>query len=44
MRRLTASLAHNVNNALTGVIGYLEMARYRTWRRGPRRTPASVPA
>jgi signal transduction histidine kinase len=26
MRRLTASLAHNVNNALTGVIGYLELA------------------
>jgi hypothetical protein len=24
--RLTASLAHNVNNALTGVIGYLELA------------------
>lgn len=29
LRRLTASLAHNVNNALTGVIGYLEMARSR---------------
>lgn len=26
LRRLTASLAHNVNNALTGVIGYLELA------------------
>jgi signal transduction histidine kinase len=26
MRRLTAALAHNVNNALTGVIGYLELA------------------
>jgi hypothetical protein len=26
LRRLTANLAHNVNNALTGVIGYLEMA------------------
>ena len=26
-RRLTASLAHNVNNALTGVIGYLELGR-----------------
>jgi hypothetical protein len=26
LRRLTASLAHNVNNALTGVIGYLEVA------------------
>ena len=27
LRRLTASLAHNVNNALTGVIGYLELGR-----------------
>ncbi|HVS40228.1 MAG TPA: hypothetical protein VMS17_32015 [Gemmataceae bacterium] len=26
LRRMTASLAHNVNNALTGVIGYLELA------------------
>jgi signal transduction histidine kinase len=26
LRRLAASLAHNVNNALTGVIGYLELA------------------
>ena len=26
LRRLTASLAHNVNNALAGVIGYLELA------------------
>jgi signal transduction histidine kinase len=26
MRRLAASLAHNVNNALTGVIGHLELA------------------
>ena len=26
LARLTASLAHNVNNALTGVIGYLELA------------------
>jgi two-component system, cell cycle sensor histidine kinase and response regulator CckA len=26
LRRLAAGLAHNVNNALTGVIGYLELA------------------
>lgn len=26
LRRLAATLAHNVNNALTGVIGYLELA------------------
>src|SRR5437016_2490323 len=26
VRGLTSSLAHNVNNALTGVIGYLELA------------------
>ena len=26
LHRLTAGLAHNVNNALTGVIGYLELA------------------
>jgi signal transduction histidine kinase len=26
LRRLAASLAHNVNNALTGVIGYLELS------------------
>jgi signal transduction histidine kinase len=26
LRRLTAALAHNVNNALAGVVGYLELA------------------
>src|SRR5229473_2447102 len=26
LRQLAASLAHNVNNALTGVVGYLELA------------------
>jgi signal transduction histidine kinase len=30
LRRLAASLAHNVNNALTGVIGYLELAQRQT--------------
>jgi signal transduction histidine kinase len=30
LRRLAASLAHNVNNALTGVIGYLELALSQT--------------
>src|SRR5947199_5665624 len=29
LHHLTASLAHNVNNALTGVIGYLELALQR---------------
>jgi signal transduction histidine kinase len=36
LRRLGGSLAHHVNNALTGVIGYLELAL--------RHTPADAPA
>jgi signal transduction histidine kinase len=35
LSRLAASLAHNVNNALTGVIGYLELALRETPRGGP---------
>jgi two-component system cell cycle sensor histidine kinase/response regulator CckA len=30
LRQLAASLAHNVNNALTGVVGYLELALAQT--------------
>lgn len=35
LRRLAASLAHNVNNALTGAIGHLELALRQTAPKGP---------